>query len=263
MENGFVTIGGSKIYWEKEGAGEPLVFIHADALDTRQWDKQVQYFSKKYTVIRYDIRSFGKSDIPTDVPYSFSEDLNILLDSLSVPPAHFVGLSLGSAVILDLAITHPEKVRSMVLSDSGISGDGFNEEFIKSITNIVTLAKSGKTEAAKKAWSDLSIFDYSRKLPEVWVQVQKMVDDTSGYRWYGKNQPVDIDPSAVKRLSEIKVPTLVLVGQHDIDDFQRKSRLLHAQISGSQLITISNAGHLSNMDNAEEFNRAIDSLLST
>jgi len=261
MESGFVTIGGSKIYWEKAGKGDPIIFVHADALDARQWNPQFEYFYNKFTVIRYDVRGFGKSEIPTDEPYSFFEDLCSLMESLSIQQAHFVGLSLGSAIIIDLALTHPEKVRSVVLADPGISGDGFNKTFIESINKIIALAKDDKMDFAKKIWLDLPIFDYSRKLPKVWEQVQKMVRDTSGYRWYGSNQSIDIVPAAAQRLSEIKKPTLVLVGEHDIDDFQRKSRLLHEKISGSRFVKISNAGHLSNMDNPEEFNRAVDSFL--
>lgn len=262
MENGFVTISGSKIYWEREGSGPVLVFVHADAADSRQWDAQFNYFSKKYTVIRYDVRGFGKSDVPADEPYSFSEDLYLLLGSLSIQKAHFVGLSLGAAIITDLALTHPEIVRSLVLADAGISGDGFSDAFTKNIKRITGLAKSGDLDAARRVWLGLPIFDNSKKLPRVWKQAQNMVDVTSGYRWYGINQPIDIDPPAVGRLSGIKVPTLVMVGEYDIDDFQRKSRLLHEKISGSQFIIIPSAGHLSNMDNPEAFNSAVDSFLT-
>ena len=262
MQSGFTPITGSKIYWEKVGQGEPIVFVHADALDTRQWDSQLAYFSKKYTVIRYDIRGVGKSDVPADEPYSFSEDLYVLLGSLSVTKAHFVGLSLGAAIIIDLALTHPEIVRSLVLADAGISGDGFSDAFMKRIKRITDLAKSGNLDAARKIWLDLAIFDISKKMPNVWKQIQNMVDVTSGYRWYGINQPVDIAPPAVENLSSIKVPALVLVGEHDIEDFQRKSCLIHEKIPGSQFAAIPAAGHLSNMDNPEVFNGTVDSFLT-
>jgi len=261
MESGFETIGGSKIYWEKAGKGDSIIFVHADALDTRQWNSQFEYFSKKFTVLRFDIRGFGKSEIPTDTPYSFSEDLYILMKSLSISKAHIIGLSLGAAVSIDLALSHPEKVISLVLADPGISGDGFDKTFINNINIIIELAKTGNIDEAKKIWSNLSIFDYSRKLPTVWKQIQKMVSDTSGYRWYTKHQPIDINPPAITRLSKIQKPTLVLVGKHDIDDFQRKARLLHENIYGSRFMMIPHAGHLSNMDNPEIFNQAVDSFL--
>lgn len=76
FKKGFFTISGSKIYYEIAGKGEPLIFIHADTLDTRQWDSQFKFFARKYQVIRYDIRGFGRSSIPSTESYSFSEDLN-------------------------------------------------------------------------------------------------------------------------------------------------------------------------------------------
>lgn len=257
-----IPIDGSKIYYEKAGQGDVVIFIHADALDSRQWDSQFEYFAKKYTVIRYDIRGFGKSEIPRNTSYSFSEDLNKIMQVLSIKKAHLIGLSLGAAVIVDFALTHPDKVHSLVLADSGISGDGFDKLFVERINEIIDLAKQGDLEKAKEFWLNLNIFDYSRKNPYVWRVVDQMVRDTSGYRWYGKNQPMDMHPRAVERLSSIKVPTLILVGEHDILDFQRKSKLLHGQIKESNLVTIPNAGHLSNMDNPAEFNRLIELSLS-
>lgn len=257
-----IKIDGSKIYYEKEGRGDPIIFLHADALDSRQWDTQFAYFAKKYTVVRYDIRGFGKSHNPTDAPYSFSEDLFLFMKHLSLDKAHVVGLSLGAAISIDFALTYPQKVRSLVLADAGISGDGFDESFLKNINIITHLAKDGDLARAKEAWLNLSIFDYSRKNFDVWNSVKEMVNDTSGYRWYGKNQPIEIDPPAIKRLPNIKAPTLVLVGEHDTPDFQRKSKLLHEKIQGSQFAIIPNAGHLSNIDNPEEFNKTVDSFLS-
>ena len=252
-----ITISGSKIYYEKAGSGEPIIFLHADALDHRQWDTQAAYFSQKYTVFSLDIRGFGKSDVPTDASYSFSEDLLALIDALSIQKTHLVGLSLGSAIAIDFALTHADRVLSLVLADSGIAGDGFSEPFIANIRSIVSKAKNHDLAGAKKEWLSLSIFDYSRKYPDVWKQIELMVDNTSGYRWFGANQPIDIDPPAAARLSDIHVPTLVLVGEHDIEDFQRKSKLLHEKISGSKFVIISGAGHLSNMDNPEAFNQTV------
>jgi 3-oxoadipate enol-lactonase len=262
MENGFITIGDSKMYYEKAGQGDVVIFLHADTLDCRQWDNQFAYFSKKYTVIRYDIRGFGKSENPKSEPYSFSEDLHILMDSLFIKKAHLIGLSLGAAVILDFTLTHPDKVRSLVLVDPGISGDGFEKPFIEKIQIIQKFAKSGNLTGAKKMWSDLSFFDTSRNNQSVWKRVQTMVSDSSGYRWFGENQPIDIDPPAVRRLQDIKVSTLILVGEHDINDFQRKSTLLHEKILGSQLVIVPQAGHLSNMDNPGVFNSAVDLFIS-
>lgn len=262
MRSGYKNISGSKIYYEIFGLGEPLIFIHADALDCRQWDNQIEYFSNKFKTIRYDQRGFGKSDIPSDTPYSFADDLDKLMQALNISKAHLIGLSLGAAEVINFTVSHPEKVFSIVLADAGIDGDGFNQEFRDAVKTPIELAKKGKIGEAKKAWSNLHFLDSSRSNLRVWNLVLKMINDTSGYRWYGTNQPIHSKPLSIERLEEIHVPTLILVGEQDIPDFQRKSLLLHKRIPGSEFLVVSNAGHLSNMDNPFVFNKVVDSFLS-
>jgi pimeloyl-ACP methyl ester carboxylesterase len=212
-------------------------------------------------VICLDIRGFGKSDIPGEVTYSFSEDLVKVMDELKIEKANLAGLSLGAAIIIDFALTYPERIHTLILADAGISGDGYDPEFINKIGQITKLAKNRELEKAKQVWSDLHIFDNSRKNPNVWTDIQMMVKDSSCYRWYGENQPIDISPPAATRLDEIKAPTLVLVGARDIPDFQRKSRLLNEKMTSSELKVITSAGHLSNLDNPLEFNTLVEGFL--
>ncbi len=261
MKSGYVTITGSKIYYEITGSGGPIIFIHADTLDTRQWQSQVERFSSKYQAITYDIRGMGKSDLPAQGAYSFSEDLYQLMEKLNIQSAHLVGLSLGAAIAIDFTLTHQDKVLTLTLADAGISGDGFEEEFLSEIGKVVTFAKHMQLNETRKSWADLHIFDYSRSNPEVWDNVTKMVQDTSCYRWYGDNQPINISPVAVERLSELKIPTLIMVGEYDIPDFQRKAQLLHEKIVNNKLVVIPSAGHLSNLDNPEFFNTQLASFL--
>lgn len=263
MEHGYININASNIYYEINGQGENLIFVHGDGLDLRQWDKQVVYFSKKYRVICYDQRGFGRSQIPLNQPYSFSEDLYLLMKALSIKNAHLVGLSLGGAEIINFALAHPYMVKSLVLADSGINGDGFSSGFKENIQTVLDLAKKGKLDDSKKHWMKLPVFDISRHNPQTWNTIQEMVTQTSGYRWYGNNQPKQMNPPAIERLSEITSPTLILVGENDIDDFKRKSQLLHNKIRKSTLSYVKNAGHISNMDNPTEFNRLVDEFLST
>lgn len=262
MKNDFASINDSKIYYEISGQGTPLILIHADTLDCRQWEQQVEFFAPKYRVITYDVRGFGKSEIPVDQAYSFAEDLGLLMRELKIKEAHIVGLSMGAAIAIDLALSHPDMVLSLTLADAGISGDGFGPGFVETIGAITKLAKQGKLDEAKFQWSQLPLFDFSRNMPDVWEQVQKMVAKTSGFRWYGGNQPLPLVPPAATRLAEIKVPTLIMVGEYDAPDFQRKARLLKEQIRMSQIVTITGAGHLSNMDNPGMFNKELNKFLA-
>jgi 3-oxoadipate enol-lactonase len=263
MNSGYLTISGSKIYYEITGNGEPLIFLHADTLDSRQWQPQVDYFSSNYQVITYDIRGFGKSDLPSKEHYSFSEDLYLLMERLNIKTANIVGLSMGAAIAIDFALTHPDMVTTLTLADAGISGDGFGEEFISAIGKIISHAKKMELDKTKQTWSDLHIFDFSRSNPKVWDVVTTMVQDTSCYRWYGNNQPINISPPAAASLTTITVPTLIIIGEHDIPDFQRKAKLLKEKVPNSKLVTISSSGHLSNLDNPILFNQVLSEFLNS
>ena len=257
----FLEIKGSRIYFEIAGEGEAIVFIHADGMDSSMWDEQFDYFKQNYRVLRYDIRGFGQSDIPSNHPYSFAEDLDILLQHLSIDKTHVVGLSLGGAIGIEFALLYPNKVLSLTLADSGIAGSGFSQKFLDDLNKIIILAKASKYTEAKAAWLELDIFSYSRTLSKVWSRIEGMVTNTSGYRWYGNNQPIDLQPLAADQLQNILAPTLIIIGEHDIADFQEKVPFLHQKIKNSRVVTIPDAGHVSNMDNPERFNKELEVFL--
>src|SRR5574341_1505455 len=97
---GIVEVNGTKLYYEMRGEGQPLVFIHGGGFDRRMWDDQFEPFSKQFKVIRYDVRGYGKSAMPTR-PYSDVDDLHQLLNTLRVKKTHLVGLCMGSRIAVE------------------------------------------------------------------------------------------------------------------------------------------------------------------
>src|SRR5215471_9330956 len=95
VETGFVQVNKARLYYEKAGSGNAVIFVHGFALDCRMWNENFFELAKQFHVVRYDARGFGKSDLPTDEPYSHHEDLNILLRQLGISNACFIGLSMG------------------------------------------------------------------------------------------------------------------------------------------------------------------------
>ena len=79
-QTGFAEVNGTRRYYEIAGAGRPLVLIHGSTLDTRMWDDQFDIFAQHYQVVRYDVRGFGQSALPTDEPYARPNDLKSLLE---------------------------------------------------------------------------------------------------------------------------------------------------------------------------------------
>ena len=86
----------TKLYYEELGEGEPLILLHAHTVDRRMWDDVFFKLAKKYRVIRYDLRGYGKSDMP-EVGFGFlqADDLCNFMDALHIKKAHLAGLSLG------------------------------------------------------------------------------------------------------------------------------------------------------------------------
>jgi 3-oxoadipate enol-lactonase len=115
------------LYFEIKGRGKPVVLIHGGQLDRRMWDAQFDEFAKRYRVIRYDLRGFGKSSAPSK-PFSNHEDLHALLRRLQVEKATLVGLSLGGAVAVDFALMYPNEVDSLVLVCPGLGGFHFEDK---------------------------------------------------------------------------------------------------------------------------------------
>ena len=108
---GFTDANGAKIYYEVAGGGPPLVFVHGYALDRRMWDDQFEIFAPRYRVVRYDLRGFGRSGVPTAAPFSNHDDLRRLFDVLGIERAHICGLSMGGGVTIDFALEYPDRVR--------------------------------------------------------------------------------------------------------------------------------------------------------
>ena len=120
-ESGFLETNGGRIYYEVDGAGEPLVLIHAGVANLRMWDAQVAAFRDDYRVIRYDTRGFGRTETEA-VEFSNRADTAAVLDHLGEASAHVVGFSRAGSIALDFALEYPDCVRSLVIGAGGISG---------------------------------------------------------------------------------------------------------------------------------------------
>jgi pimeloyl-ACP methyl ester carboxylesterase len=103
------TINGERLYYEVAGEGTPLVLIHGWSLNLRMWDQQVSALSRRFRVIRYDRRGFGKSSGSEDVSWD-AADLDALLDHLGITKTHILGMSQGARAALRFTLSHPDRV---------------------------------------------------------------------------------------------------------------------------------------------------------
>jgi pimeloyl-ACP methyl ester carboxylesterase len=263
VNTSFAEVNDTRLYYEIVGRGHPLVLVHGFSLNTKMWDDQFEVFAERFKVMRYDLRGFGKSALPiVGKEYSHTKDLKALLKKSGIGDVYVVGLSMGGGIALDFALEYPEATKALILVDSSIYGfrdwSKFWSEFDKSILKEV---KENGVEGAKKVWMSQPLFKPAFEKPNVGFRLTQMISDYSGWHFVNTDPLCFLDPPAMERLQEIKVPTLIVVGECDLPDFHRIADVLSKKIQNSQRITLRGAGHISNMETPREFNEAVLSFL--
>jgi CubicO group peptidase (beta-lactamase class C family)/pimeloyl-ACP methyl ester carboxylesterase len=264
---GYITTAdGAKLYYEERGEGIPLIFIHGHSFDRRSWDPQFYEFAKKYKVIRYDLRGYGWSTVPSEKQTAMhADDLAALMDKLGIKKAHLVGLSLGGFIVSDFIALYPQRI----LSATASSGDFFNvegpstpwtqAEWDKQSIKINEWQKKG-IMAMKKEWFDGLTIRNGKILTALRKPIWEMI-----YKWDAW-QPQHHEPRFLlgKDLSEklekttINFPVMILTGEVDSG---KKNRLKTAIPSAVQVF-IPKAGHVSNLENPDAFNQKLSLFLT-
>jgi pimeloyl-ACP methyl ester carboxylesterase len=241
-----VELDHGVLHVEDEGAGEPTVLIHGFGLDARLWDVEAAHLARTRRVIRYDLRGFGRSSLPAG-PFSHADDLLALLDRLDIARAHLVGLSLGGGVALDAAIAHPDRVRTLVLLDSIVSGFIWRDD--RAVMQAAWAAgRASGVPAARASWLANPLFAPALAHPTAGVRLRMLVDAYSGWHWVNQNPVRMLDPPALGRLAEVRAPTLVLVGELDLADFRHLAERLRREIPGARGRVLPGVGHMCNLE---------------
>lgn len=267
-KSGFANIDNAKLYYEIAGAGTPLVMVHAGVADSRQWNNEFAYFSQSYRVIRYDLRGYGKSE-PVDGEFSHMGDLVSLLDTLGVhEPVVVMGCSMGGVLAMDLALSHPSRVKAVVMVDSAPSGLELD---------VPTLSKFGEAEKAFEA-GDLDRvaeietqiwFDGMGRTPEqVNPTMRKLLLEMNRLalahevKGLGKRLP-NTEVPAFDRLESLRIPVLIIVGSHDTPYTLAAADYMQEKIKFADKISIEDAAHLPNMDQPQEFQKVVEEFLAS
>jgi len=260
VQSGYAPVRGARIFYKVIGEGKPLVLVHAGIADSRMWDRQVNDFARRYRVITYDLRGFGKSDSPPG-EFAHYKDLAGLLDYLGIQNAALVGCSLGGGTILNLAVRHPDRVAALVLVGSGVEGYQFKDQETKDQWPAIDLAiDQGKYDQAADLEIKLWVAGPRRTVyqvdPDVRDRVHAML--ISAYQ-AGQTQGSEerLEPATLGRLGEVRAPTLVLVGEEDVPDIFRIAELLSNGIAGARRASIPGAAHLPGLERPAEFNQAV------
>lgn len=261
----FVDVPGVRLAYDKSGLGAPVVFLHGGLLDRRQWEGQFEFFARKYCAIRYDMRSSGQSETsPSSEPFMHHEDLFHFLRALKIQHLSLVGLS-NYAVALDFTIAYPTLVEKLVLVSPGLRGYEFHDPWVgtKFAAMMQSLGQqdlSGAVEVFLTMWVDGPYRTPGEVNPLLRERVREMVTHAFRLSRLAPNCK-GLEPPAAGRLSEVHVPTLVVLGEHDAPDIHAIGHLIHEGVVGSRLVKIPGAGHTLVMEKPDEFNRVVEDFL--
>jgi pimeloyl-ACP methyl ester carboxylesterase len=234
------------------------------------WDKQFSLFSQKYQVVRYDARGFGKSRTD-DTEFSNRQDIVDLLNFLGIERCCVIGISRGGQIAIDFTLEHPERVSALIPIAAGVSGfeyqPGDNEiakrEF-ELFTHMDELwEKKAYAELADleaHVWADGPSQPVGRASPQLREYIHGIV--LANYtRQDGKTTSQPLDPPAAKRLHEIKIPTLILIGDYDETTTQAMADKLEADIAGARKVVFHATAHMVPMEQPAKFNQLVQEFL--
>ena len=253
--NGIVT------FYEDTGQGPPVVLIHGHAADLRLWDLQTPALVEAgYRVLRYDVRGHGRSTAPpTGYTWAnYALDLRDLLECIAVPRAHVVGLSMGGGIALQLALDFPERVSSLVPVDSTLPGFDHSPEYGGAIEDLVAAVRvEGPRVAFERLWLTHPLFDGLRRFPERFELIRTTALAYAAADYLDETPYAPPERQAADRLAELRAPTLVMVGELDIPDFQIIAEVLAGNIAGARLQVIADSGHVPPLEQPQAFNQAL------
>ncbi|MGV8039162.1 MAG: alpha/beta fold hydrolase [Thermoanaerobaculaceae bacterium] len=253
---GTLAVPGGSLYYEVAGKGDAVVLVHDGLVHHVIWNDQLAAFARDFTVVRYDRRGYGKSPDST-APFSNEDDLDALLTHLGIASASLVGMSAGGGMVVDYCLAHPERVDAMVLVGAVVSGLGYTDHFA---------SRGGRVDDALRA-DPAGLVRYFLEedpyemAPASTAARARLRQLTAGAPLFmaSPGHRLRRPPArpALPNLGEVHVPTLVVVGEHDIPDVHAHGGALEAGIRGARRKVVSGAGHLVPFEQPEAFNAAV------
>ena len=252
--------GGGAVFCEVTGHGPPLVLTHDAIVHRETWDAQFEALSRSCRVVRWDRRGYGRSDAPS-TPYASDDDLTRVLTSLTEPPAILIGSSNGGLLSLQVALNHPQLVAALVLVGPIVSEMSFTEH----------LTSRGGHRPSRVMTPDEEIDYWSSTDP--YLTALANTDARNRVRVLLTANPINLRPNehlerafespVLARLSDISVPTLIIVGEHDIADVHAHCGAIEAAIPAARRVILSDSGHLPHVEVPDEFNAVVLDFLAT
>lgn len=250
-----ITLNNAEIYYETAGKGQMVLFIHGLGSSVRDWETQIPVFSKSFQTVAFDLRGHGQSQKPQG-PYSmslFASDAAELIKSLGGAPVHVVGISLGGMVAFQLAVNHPELVKSLTIVNSGPEvvvrtlKDRWQVFLRFAIVRLLGMRKMGEV-LSKRLFPKPEQDNLRDTFVERWAE-----NDT---RPYLDTLRAIVGWSVADRIREIAAPTLVVAADGDYTPVASKQGYV-SKMQNAKMIVIQDSRHAVPVEKPEEFNAIV------
>lgn len=252
-----LTVNNCNFSYNDEGTeGAPtIIFIHGFPLNKSMWNKQVNALKDNYRVIAYDIRGHGNTEVGT-LDFSidlFVKDLISFMDALKIEKTILCGLSMGGYIALNAIENYAERFSALILSDTNCTADApeAKEKRMKTIENIKA---NGVEKLADDLLPNLFAPESFKTNPKEIAAVKEMIVTTTIPSLTKSLHALANRKETCSKLSGIKVPVLILVGEVDKITPPEAAKAMQEKIKDASLQIIPQAGHLSNMENPTEYN---------
>jgi pimeloyl-ACP methyl ester carboxylesterase len=251
---------------EEKGEGETILFVHADFVDGGMWRPVMDRLSTRFRTVCFDKRGYGGS-APATGPICRRRELEAILRSLGSGNAHLVGCSNGGQSALDLALEHPELARSLTLVNSPPSGFEMRgappPELLEMIAAMTRGDLGATSELQLKIWfdgpsRDASGFDEARSAARAEAaRMNRIFVERGTFLATGGAEAEPLDPPAIGRLSELRVPTLIVSGGLDYSETRRASAIMAERIPGARMLRMEGCAHVPPLEEPEAFSEAL------
>lgn len=253
---------GIDIHFEVSGSGPWLTLSHSLSCDLTMWQPQLAALERHFTVLRYDTRGHGQTDAPAGA-YTFdqlSDDVLGLLDALKIERTHYCGLSMGGMIGQHLALKAPDRIDRLVLADttSRMPAEA-RPLWAERIRIAEEKGMAAHVQPTLERWFTAP---WRAAHPDVMETIGTLIRKTPVAGYVGCARAIArID--VTDRLNGIKAPTLVIVGRDDVGTPPAMSEAIAAAIPGARLEVIPEASHLSNIEQADAFNKLLLDFLTS
>jgi 3-oxoadipate enol-lactonase len=253
-----IKVNDVELAYRDEGAGRPVVFLHAFALSQRMWDEQVAALAPHFRAVTLDWRGFGGSSFGERAVTmeTFADDLAGLLDALEIERATVCGLSMGGYAAFAFYRRHASRVAALVLADTKAGAD--TDEARRTRHEMAAaVRREGVASLPDQVLGKWLAPETLEARPHVVERLRAMITGNEAEAVARAQEAMAARADSTPVLASVSCPALVIVGEQDSLTPPAEAEKIAAGIRGARLVTVPAAGHLSNLENPAPFNRAL------